>query len=185
MEDSNIVALFNARSEQAISELIAKYGASVRKITQNILRDPLDVEECVSDCYLRIWNRIPPEVPQSLGAFVCGVARNAALSRYHANTAQKRNSHYDVALDELEACIPAKENVEAQWEAKELSRCINGFLGTLGYDDRYAFVRRYYYAEPVSEIAAAMQQTPHRVSVRLFRIREKLQRYLKKEGMLP
>ena len=129
MEDSNIVALFNARSEQAISELIAKYGASVWKITQNILRDPLDVEECVSDCYLRIWNRIPPEVPRSLGSFACGVARNVALSRYHANTAQKRNSHYDVALDELEACIPAKENVEANGRQRNYLAASTGFSG--------------------------------------------------------
>ena len=100
MEDEAIIALFHARSEQAISELIAKHGAAVRGITANILRDPLDVEECANDTYWRIWNRIPPEVPKSLRAFACSIARNAALNRFHSNTAQKRNSFYDVALDE-------------------------------------------------------------------------------------
>ena len=75
MEDEAIIALFHARSEQAISELIAKHGAAVRGITANILRDPLDVEECANDTYWRIWNRIPPEVPKSLRAFACSIAR--------------------------------------------------------------------------------------------------------------
>lgn len=185
MEDQAIIALFNERSEQAISELIKKHGASVRRITANNLRDPLDVEECTNDTYLRIWNAIPPEAPKSLRAFACSIARNAALSRFHSNTAQKRNSFYDIALDELEEYVPALGSVESELEAKELSRYINDYLGTLSYDDRYVFIRRYYYADPVSSIAASMNLPPHRVSVRLFRIREKLQLFLRKEGMLP
>lgn len=185
MDDQTIITLFHARSERAISELIEKYGASVKAVAANILRDPLDVEECINDTYLRIWNAIPPETPRSLGAFACGVARNAALNRFHANTAQKRNSFYDVALDELEEYVPALSGVESELEAKELSRCINAYLGQLNYDDRFVFVRRYYYGDPVSAIAQAMHLPPHRVSVRLFRIREKLQLYLRKEGMLP
>lgn len=98
MEDQAIISLFNERSEQAISELIKKHGASIRRITANILCDPLDVEECTNDTYLRIWNAIPPEVPRSLKAFACSIARNAALNRFHSNTARKRNSFYDVAL---------------------------------------------------------------------------------------
>lgn len=185
MDDQAIIALFNERSEQAISELINKHGASVRKITSNILRNPLDVEESANDTYLRIWNLIPPQVPKSLRAFVCSVARNAALNRFHADAAEKRNSHYDVALDELEECIPALVSVESEMEAKELSRYIGAFLGNLSYDDRYMFVRRYYYADSVADIAASMNLTPHRVSVRLFRVREKLHESLRKEGMLP
>lgn len=185
MDDQNIIALFFERSEQAVSELIAAHGPSVRKVAANILQNPLDVEECTNDTYLRVWNAIPPEKPKSLRAFVCSIARNAALTRYHSNTAQKRNSSYDVALDELEECVPALGSVETEMEARELSRYINLFLGSLSYDDRFLFVRRYYYADAVSDIAASMHWKPHAVSVRLSRLREKLQHFLKKEGMLP
>lgn len=185
MDDQAIIALFNERSEQAVSELISKHGASVRKIASNILRNPADVEECANDTYLRIWNAIPPAVPKSLRAFACSIARNTAISRYHSDAAQKRNSHYDVALDELEECIAVCGTAESELEAKELSRCINVYLGKLSYDDRYMFIRRYYYADSVTAIAQSMNLTPHRVSVRLFRIREKLQQHLRKEGMLP
>lgn len=185
MEDSQIIRLFHARSEQAIAELNQKHGCAVRKMIGNILGNFQDVEECVNDTYLVIWNQIPPNAPKSLRAFACGIARNTALDRYRANTAQKRNSFYDAALDELEESIPALDNVESAYEAKELADYINGFLAILPYDDRFAFVRRYYYADSVTDIARQMQRSPRWVSVRLFRIRSKLQSYLRKEGCLP
>lgn len=185
MEDQAIITLFLERSEQGIAELISKYGRAVAKITGNILADPLDAEECANDTYLGVWNSIPPTVPSSLGSYCCGIARNKALSRYQANTAKKRNSHFDAALEELEETIPALGTVESEIEAKELSDYISQFLSRLPYDDRYAFLRRYYYADSITNIAEALGKTPHRISVRLFRIRENLKKYLRKEGMLP
>lgn len=185
MEDQAIIALFLERSEQGIVELISKYGKAVRKITGNILADPLDAEECANDTYLGVWDSIPPTIPKSLGAYCCGIARNKALSRWEFSTAQKRNSHFDAALEELEGTIPALGTVESELEARELAGCISAFLAQLPYDDRYAFLRRYYYADAVADIAETLGKTPHRISVRLFRIRENLKKYLRKEGMLP
>ena len=73
---------------------------------------------------------------------------------------------------------------EAEYEAKELSTAISRFLGTLSYEDRFFFVRRYFYADSVSDIAAMTQGKSHRISVRLFRTREKLRQYLKEEEYL-
>ena len=185
MKDHEIIDLFFERSEQAITELTAKYGAAIRKVASNILRDPQDVEECANDTYLGVWNSIPPNRPRSLGAYCCGIARNKALTRYQSNTAKKRNSHFDAALEELEETIPSLASVESDMEAKELSRCINKFLAGLSYDDRYLFVRRYYFGDSISGLASQLGKTPHRLSVRLFRIRDNLKKYLRKEGMLP
>ena len=185
MEDQAIIALLLERSERGMVELISKYGRAVSRIAGNILADPLDAEECANDAYLGVWNSIPPTVPRSLGAYCCGIARNQALSRYQANTAKKRNSHFDAALEELEDTIPALGTVESALEAKELSGYISRFLEELPYDDRYAFLRRYYYADSITDIAKTLGKTPHRISVRLFRIRENLKKYLRKEGMLP
>lgn len=185
MEDQAIIDLFLERSERGIVELISKYGRAVTKIASNILADPLDAEECANDTYLGVWNSIPPNIPRSLGAYCSGIARNKALSRYQANTAQKRNSHFDAALEELEETIPALGDVESELEARELAACISRFLAQLPYDDRYAFLRRYYYADSLADVAAQLGKPPHRISVRLFRIRENLKKYLRKEGMLP
>ena len=184
MKDPEIIDLFYARSEQAITELTVKYGAAVKNVASNILKDRQDVEECTNDTYLQVWNRIPPTRPKYLGAFVCRIARNLSLKRYYANTAQKRNSYYDVALEELEATVPSLSTVESDYDAKELTACLNRFLGALNREDRYLFLRRYWHGDEVRTIAKALQITPHTASVRLFRLRQKLQDYLLKEGMI-
>ena len=184
LEDHEIIALFFERSEQAITELINKYGAAIKSVASNILNNAQDAEECQSDTYLHVWNRIPPVVPKHLGAYVCRIARNVCLTRYHSNTAQKRNSYYDVALQELENTIPALSTVESDYDAKELTVYLNRFLKGLSQEDRYLFVRRYWYGDGIQKIAQDLGVTPHRASVRLFCLRQKLQNYLQKEGMI-
>ncbi len=74
--------------------------------------------------------------------------------------------------------------VETEIEEKELSSAISRFLLTLNRDDRFLFVRRYWYADSITELAALTNTSTNRISVRLFRIREKLKKTLLKEGYL-
>ena len=184
MKDQEIIALFFERSERAIGELILKYGAAIKNVTSNILKDAQDAEEAANDTYLTVWNRIPPTKPKNLGAYSCRIARNVSLKKFYANTAEKRNSYYDVALDELEETIPALSTVESVYDAKELTRYLNQFLKGLSKEDRCLFLRRYWYGDKVSDVAESMGITAHKASVRLFRLRQKLQEYLVKEGMI-
>ena len=184
LKDHEIVELFFERSEQAITELILKYGAAMKKVASNILNNAQDIEECMSDTCLHVWNRIPPAKPQHLGAYACKVARNVSLNRYHSNTAQKRNSHYDVALEELEGTIPALSTVETEYDARELTKYLNRFLHGLDQRDRYLFLRRYWFGDGISEIARNLGISPHNASVRLFRLRQKLLTLLQKEGLI-
>lgn len=183
MDDSKIIELFFERSEQAIIELSEKYGAVCTKVANNILNNRQDTEECVNDAYLGVWNAIPPARPNPLLSYVCRIVRNLAVNRYHANTAAKRNSNYDVALDELENCFPAACSVEDEFHAKEIARIIDGFLGTLDQKNRIMFVRRYWHGDSIAEIANLFSVSSHYVSVRLFRMREKLREHLIREGV--
>ena len=184
MEDSQIIDLFFERSEQAVEELNRKYGKTVRKTAANLLQNVQDAEECVNDAYLGVWNSIPPHRPESLVSYVCKISRNLAVSKLRRDTAVKRNSGFDLVLEELEDFVPSGMNVEAEYEAKELANAVNRFLSTLSYDERYLFVRRYFYADSVRDIAEQMHVRDSRVSTRLFRLREKLRKNLKKEGLL-
>jgi DNA-directed RNA polymerase specialized sigma24 family protein len=89
MEDAQIIELFFARSEDAISELDMKYGKLCHKLADNILASAQDAEECVNDAYLSTWNAIPPQRPESLPAFVGTLVRRCSITRYRANTAMK------------------------------------------------------------------------------------------------
>lgn len=182
LEDPKIIELFFARAEQAITELSAKYGTACSRIARNILKNNLDAEECVSDTYLAAWNTIPPQKPDPLRAYIFRITRNIAIAKYHANTSQKRNSHYDVALEELENCFASPATVEQEISVKELTQKIDSFLDTLDRDHRIMFVRRYWYSDSIPVLAEMFQTSNNNVSVRLSRIREKLKKYLRQEG---
>ena len=183
MTDTEIINLFFERSEQAIDELAKKHGNAVARVARNILGNEQDTEECVNDTYLGAWNAIPPHRPSPLRTFVCKIARNLATKKYHANTAVIRNSQYDLALDDLAEILP-NNSVEEAYETKELKVAINGFLAALNPSDRFLFMRRYWYSDPVKDIAKMAHSTTNSVTVRLFRIRKKLKLYLEKEGLL-
>ena len=183
MDDRQIIALFYERSEQAITELSKKYGDLCFKIAINILNNPQDAEECVSDAYLGVWNSIPPQNPAPLRAYLCRIVRNLALKKLRTNTALKRGSQLEVSLSELENCLP-DNSFDEQLSAKELTAQLNAFLSTLHRDDRVMFIKRYWFAEPLPEIAKAFGITEHNASVRLGRIRKKLHQYLNKEVSL-
>ena len=96
----------------------------------------------------------------------------------------KANEIDDDFYDELEDCLAAKDNPLADVEAKDLSEAINSFLKKLPKEDRQIFVCRYWLADTIEEIAAKLHCKSSRISVRLFRTREKLKTYLLKEGLI-
>lgn len=183
LEENRIIELFLERSEQAIAELAAKYGVVCTRIAKNILKNESDAEECVNDTYLAAWNTIPPQKPNSLKTYVCRIARNISIARYHSNTAAKRNSYYDEALDELGNCLASHSTVEDEISAKELTALLEAFLDSLDAESRKMFVRRYWYADSVFDIAVMFRISANNAAVRLSRIREKLRAYLREEGI--
>ena len=105
MEDKDIVALYWARSEEAIRRTAEKYGAYCAQIIRRVLGDCRDAEECLSDTWLGAWNAMPPQRPARLPPFLGRIARNTALDRYDYNAAQCRNSGFEAVLEELEDCV--------------------------------------------------------------------------------
>lgn len=73
MDDSQIVALYWQRDEQAIVETDAKYGSYCMKISQNILSDCADSEENVNDAYLHAWEAMPSLTADYLGSENAGL----------------------------------------------------------------------------------------------------------------
>lgn len=185
MEDEAIVALYWARDEGAIPATAEKYGAYCAAIAGNILESPQDAEECVNDTYVKAWNAIPPQRPAFLGAFLLKIARNLALTVYQAARTQKRGGGQgvEVLTQELADCVTG--NPEAAVERAELSRLLDQFLRTLPDRDQYIFLRRYWHADGVGEIAVRCHLPAGTVKSSLYRSRRKLKAYLLERGITP
>ncbi len=183
MEDSEIVRLFWDRNENAISAAAKKHGKRCRSIAENILHNREDAEDCVNDTYLKIWDLIPPNSPQVLGAFMCKIAKHTAINMLKARNREKRGGgNIPLAFEELEDCIPDKSNIENAYERQELIRKVNDFLETLPLENRRVFILRYWYCCELSEIADRFGTRKNTISVMLNRTRRKLRDYLEKEG---
>lgn len=184
MDDSKIIDLYWARSQQAIAESEIKYGAYCRAVARNILDQAEDAEECVNDTWLRAWNVMPPQRPTVLQAFFGKLTRNLSLDRWRRDRAQKRGgSQVELALDELEDCLAARDRVEESVDAQTTANLICAFVRSLPSQDRVLFVRRYWYLDDIQTLAKTMGMGQSQAKSRLHRIRQRLKTALEKEGV--
>ncbi|MBQ7873533.1 MAG: sigma-70 family RNA polymerase sigma factor [Oscillospiraceae bacterium] len=183
MEDSKIIELYFARSEMAIPETAEKYGAYCIGIAKNILRNTEDSEECVNDTYLAAWNAIPPTVPQKLSAFLGKITRNISLGRFRKNRAEKRGKgEAEAVLEEIEDVVSGRENIEKNYEDREVIKAVNDFLAGLSEEARSIFICRYWYFDNVEDIAGRFGKKESGIYSSLERTRKKLKKYLSERG---
>lgn len=185
MNDSQIIALFFDRDQRAIEETAAKYGSYCYAITHNILQNRLDAEEAVSDAYFALWDAIPPHKPAILRTFLGKIARRTALKRWENIRAQKRGGgEVALALEELSEYLSDGTTPETAMETAELTQILNSFLKKLPKEERQVFVCRYWYLDPVADIASRFGYSHSKVKSMLARTRMKLRATLSKEGIV-
>lgn len=183
MEDEKIVELFLRRDEAAISQTADKYGRQLRGLANSLLADPPAAEECENDTYLQAWSAIPPHEPRGyLFPFLAKITRQLALDMCRRRSAQKRRAPLVELTREMEQCIPAPGDAQGQVDGVLLGEAISRWLRGLDPEKRYLFIRRYWYLDPVADLAARCGITKSKVKTTLFRCRESLREYLTKEG---
>ena len=164
MEDTAIIDLYWARSQQAIAASEEKYGPYCHTIARRILDREEDAEECVNDTWLRAWN--------------------LSLDRWRRNKAAKRGgSQVEVALHELEDCLPDRRSPDEELEAGETAALISAFLRRQSEADRALFVRRYFHLEPLDSLARQFGMSMGQVKSKLHRMRGRLKLELEREGV--
>ena len=184
MDDEKIIELFNQRDERAIAEAKKKYEKYVFMIAFRILEIREDAEECVSDVFLSLWNTIPPQTPLNFKAYVGKIARNVAFSKLDYKKAEKRGANLTVLLSEIEEIVTSDDAIDDELGREAVAKAVNAFLSDQPSKNRRIFVRRYYFCDPVKEIAASFEMSESKVKSLLFRMRKTLGKYLKKEGIV-
>lgn len=183
-QDEMIIRRYMKRDESAIVKTKEEYGAYCKSIISNILASQEDVEECLNDVWLRVWNAIPPNNPANLKAFVGKIARESAIDRYRKNCALKRNDSGTISINEIEKEISSKYSLWNDIENKCITDAINNFLHRCKKEPRDIFICRYFYMDSIKEIAEQFSISESKVKMTLHRMRIKLKKYLLKEGIL-
>lgn len=183
MEDSQIVSLYWDRDERAISETDKKYSKYLQTIAYNILADREDASESVNDTYLAAWKSIPPHRPAVLSTYLGKITRRISIDCFRKRNAQKRGSEYALSLEELGECI-GKNSTEETVNVQALAETIGQYLSTVSQEARRVFIGRYYYLDPVKEIARYCHISESKVKMLLLRTRQGLWAHLQKEGFV-
>ncbi len=185
MEDAQIVSLYWDRDESAIRETETKYGRYLTKIACNILNDVEDSRESVNDTYLAAWDSMPPHRPGILSAYLAKLTRRISIDRFRYRTRDKRmGSEYALSLEELGDCVCGGDTTQEAVNEKLLADAIGIYLRLLPEDARTAFVGRYYFLDPLKEVAAYCGMSESKAKSLLYRTRVGLKEYLQKEGYL-
>lgn len=184
MKDTEIIELFWKRDESAIAATAETYGNYCYSVAYNILRCQEDAQECVNDTYWKAWLSIPPQRPNRLATYLGKITRNLSIDRIKRLSAQKRGKgQMELALKELESCIPAVAGTEQIVDEIALTNAISQFLRQQPQTERNIFVGRYWHLHSIADLAQAYGMRESRVASLLFRMRRKLKSYLEKEGI--
>lgn len=183
MEDEQIVSLYWQRNESAIRETETKYDRYLTKIAYNVLSDYEDSRESVNDTYLAAWNSIPPHRPSVLSTYLGKLTRRISIDLFRCRNREKRKaSEYAVSLSELGDCVSGGNTTEEAVNVKLLADAIGIYLRLIPEEARNAFIGRYYFLDPLKEVAAYCGMTESKAKTVLYRTRQGLRDYLKKEG---
>ena len=186
MDDRQIVELFLSRDETALALAAERYGARLLALARNILGDEGAAEECLNDARLEAWQRIPPHEPRDyLFPFLAKLVRAGALNRVKAEAAGKRSAELVSLTDELADMLPSAQDTEGEVAARALSEAVGRWLSSVSEEKRRVFVLRYWYAEPLRQIAARCGMSEAKLKSLLLRARRELAKELTKEGYLP
>lgn len=187
MKDAEIVALYWSREEEAVRQTQNKYERYLMTIAGHILASPEDAGEAVNDTYLAAWNSMPEQRPERLSAYLGKLVRQISIDLFRRSHSRKRGGgEYVLSLEELQDCCSGEgggiRTPEQQLLARELADSVQAYLSGLSREKRQIFLCRYFFLDPIKEIASYTGYSEGKIKSILYRIRQGLKEYLIKEG---
>ena len=172
MDDSALIAALQSGADGAMDALLRRYGGLLRYVAGGVLRHPEETEDCLSEICLQLWQKAGQFDPAkgSLSAWLTAIARNMALNRLKA---LRRDEARRSETEPVSNHTPETE-VLRQERLDKLRAAVNA----LSDFDRQLFYRKYYYMQPMAQIAAEMGLSPRSAEGRLYRLRKQLQERL-------
>ncbi len=177
MELQTLIDRLAKRDERALGELLTHYGPLMRYIIAPILPHRQDLEECLNQCVLQVWDNIGRFDPKkgSWNAWLTALTRNAAL-----NFARGLREPGEQLNEAMPSPAPTPEEALLQ---KERRQRLLAAIQRLSAGDRALFYRKYYYLQSTDQMARELGLTPRAVEGRLYRLRARLREQLGGEDL--
>lgn len=180
MKDELILRKIKRCDPSGLEELMDRYIPYVSAVVWNILRNCMsksDAEEVVSDVFLAAWEQAQDIRANTVKAWLGAVARHKARNKL-------RKQGFELPLEEDVLEFPDEESPERSLTRKEEAKLVRRAVDSLGQPDREVFLRHYFHAQTVQEIAEIMCMNESTVKTKLRRGRSRLKETLTRWGAL-
>lgn len=177
MNDKRIIELLTNDPDKGLREMINQYTGLLTTIVSRILKNPQDVEECVADAFVSMWQAMHKlKKPEGIKGYLVCTARNNAIDRYN------RIRKYSYISDETD--IISGEDMELSVISAEFVGKLQGLIMKMSPRNREIFTRKLFMFEPDKEIASAVGLSEAQVKARLYRGRKRLRKAFEEGGYI-
>ncbi len=183
LKDEAIIDLIYEKNELGLSKLADKYEKLLIHIAKTILGSrSRDIEECVNDTYLKIWNHIEQYDMEkaSLKTYLKIILRNTAINKLRDLSRREESELPDDISDIAKYYIDNSQNVEGKVFSKENIKQLSNIIGHLKEIDKELVIRKYFYLQSSKDIAKSTKMTVTAVDSRLSRLRTKMKKEFEK-----
>lgn len=179
MKDDRVIFAIRDRDGGMMDHVIGKYARLLWSVADGVLQSvgsEQDVEECVADAFIYLWEHPETFDPQrgKLKSLLCIVARSRAIDRCRQIT--RRGT---VPLEEavLSEGLGMQDALLKEETRRELLAAVNA----LEEPNREILLRRYYYEQKPREIAKALGMTVKQIDNSLYRSKQRLRQTLEQK----
>ena len=162
---------------RALPDIIDIYTPYAYTVIKNIFGGRLseeDIEDCLSECFITLWENRLKIQPAKIKAYIAAIARSKALDKLKANK-------ITLPIDE-DILLAQCEEPENRVIINELAALTHEAVNSLGEPDSEIFRRRYFLMQSCDDIAAAIEMNPSTVRTRLSRGLSKLRKFMREKG---
>lgn len=152
-----------------------KYIYTIVKNSSSILTDE-DIEEVVNDVIITIWkNKNKLDINKKMSPYIAGITKNLIKKKC-------RDIKVLENIEDYQDRIMDYDDIELHYLKDERHENMINQLKKLKEEDRNIFILYYYNDMNIRNIANKMNMSESKIKSKLFRIRRKLKKYLKRRG---
>ena len=177
VEDRKIYTYIENNKLQ-MEKIMVNYSNYISAIIRNsyIELSSEDVEEVLLDVFLTLWkNQEKLDINKSMSAYISGITKNLIKYKY-------RQCKENQNIEEYEEKLIDSLNIEIMILQNERQNVIAEELEKIKQEDKEIFVEYYYDDRSIKEISKIFNMSESKIKSKLFRVRKRLNKALKKRG---
>lgn len=176
--DEQIIEAVKDGKREGQRLMVSRYGQMVFAMIVRLVTTTMDAEELTQDTFMRAFNNIDryDSRRSSLGTWLCRIAYHLTLDF------MKRRQLNIISMDDTTDISEEQLDTELSSGNEKRIQQLEMLMEELPPDEQMLLTLYYYEDRSLDECSFIMDTTSHALANRLYRIRKKLYKQLKKQN---